>query len=54
MSPAWWITDIIIALYVVNFFWLIWHDMPWAGLYWFFAAGITVCAMKALTEMVAR
>ncbi len=50
MSPAWWITYFILGLYAANVVWLAALGKPWAAGYWFFAAGITVCAMKALAR----
>lgn len=50
MSPAWWVTYLILTLYVVNAVWLTCLGKPVAGLYWLFAAGITVCAMSALAK----
>jgi hypothetical protein len=46
MTPLWWVTYLILALYMINAVWLTALGRPVAGLYWLFAAGITICAMR--------
>lgn len=50
MSPAWWITILILSLYLVQVPWMLWLGHPWAAGYWLCAAGITICAMRGLTS----
>lgn len=50
MTPAWWVTYVIITLYAANSVWLLALGKPWAAGYWICAAGITVCAMAGLAK----
>ncbi len=50
MSPAWWITYVLIALYAVNSVWLAFLGLWWAALYWIAAALITIAAMNGFTR----
>ena len=50
MTPAWYVTYLIIALYALNAVWLLLLDKPWAAGYWLCALGITVCAMQSLAK----
>ena len=46
----WAFTIVIIGLYVANAAWLAWLGNLWAAGYWLCAAGISVCAMRGLTQ----
>lgn len=48
MSPSWWVTYAIIAMYGVNSIWLATYGKWWASAYWVLAAGLTVCAMRGM------
>jgi len=48
MAPQWWVTYLILALYVCNVLWLVFLGRYWAAGYWLCAAGITVCAMRSV------
>ena len=50
MSPAWYVTYLIIGLYVLNAIWLGWLGFGWASLYWFAASLITIAAMNGFTK----
>jgi hypothetical protein len=50
MTPSWYVTYAILALYVTNSAWLAALGNWWAAGYWVCAAGITICAMYGLAR----
>jgi hypothetical protein len=50
MSPAWWVTYVLLGMYGFNAAWLLYLGMYAAAGYWVCAAGITVCSMIGFTR----
>lgn len=48
MTPAWWVTYLILALYAINAVWLAWLGKYTGTVYWVGAGVLTVCATKGL------